>query len=114
MNETFAKCTEINKKAVESELKELIFKAFAEDKLWTTDWPSVKLKSLAQKKRKTTILAAPDTALEHDRRDKRAKRFVPQPHLSDRFRDSPSYSTPEPDQIRDPVRPSLRSSTSVD
>ena len=108
VNETFAKCTELNKKAVESELKELIFKAFAEDKLWTTDWPAVKLKSLSQKKRKTTLFVAPDTALEHDRRDKRAKRFVPQTtQLSDRFRDSPSYSTPEPDQIRDPVMLSL-------
>lgn len=48
MNETFAKCTDANRAAVEAELKGLIFKAFASDKLWTIDWANVKLERCAQ------------------------------------------------------------------
>lgn len=47
VNETFAKCTDANRAAVETELKELVFKAFEADKLWTIDWASVKLVAYA-------------------------------------------------------------------
>lgn len=43
VNETFAKCTDANRSAVEAELKDLIFKAFNSDQLWKTDWTKVKL-----------------------------------------------------------------------
>ena len=43
MNETFAKCTDANRTAVETELKGLIFKAYEKKELWTIDWANVKL-----------------------------------------------------------------------
>lgn len=47
VNETFSKCTDSNRQAVESELKTLIFKAFENNELWKTDWKNVKLDRLA-------------------------------------------------------------------
>lgn len=44
MNDTFAKCTDSNRVAVEAELKKMIFDAFQGNKLWTTDWTKVELK----------------------------------------------------------------------
>lgn len=43
VNSTFSKCTDANRKDVEKELKDLIFKAFESNMLWKTDWANVKL-----------------------------------------------------------------------
>lgn len=85
VNETFSKCTEANRPAVEAELKELIFKAYEKKELWTIDWPNVKLASLSsKKKRKSTFTPSTPASFgvthaavgaEDDRREKRAKRF---------------------------------------
>ncbi|KAL8277631.1 hypothetical protein RQP46_009904 [Phenoliferia psychrophenolica] len=83
VNETFAKCTDANRAAVETELKDLVFKAFEADKLWTIDWAKVSLKALnPPKKRKAFVPSTPASfgvthggADENDRRDKRARRF---------------------------------------
>ncbi|KAK4703313.1 SAC3 family protein LENG8/THP3, partial [Phenoliferia sp. Uapishka_3] len=91
VNETFAKCTDANRSAVESELKGLIFEAFEADKLWKIDWANIKLKALnPPKKRKAFVPSTPHAygvthavvADETDRRDKRARRFEngPPPH----------------------------------
>ncbi|KAK4046619.1 hypothetical protein OIO90_006489 [Microbotryomycetes sp. JL221] len=85
VNETFAKCTEANRPAVEAELKDLIFKAYESKELWTIDWPNVKLASLGSKKKRKPAFAPSTpasygvtnvaTAQEDDRREKRLKRF---------------------------------------
>lgn len=43
MNETFAKCTDANRQAVETELKQAIYHAFQAGDLWSTDWAKYKL-----------------------------------------------------------------------
>jgi hypothetical protein len=43
VNKTFAQCTDSNRQKVEAELKGIIFDAFQGERLWTTDWNSVKL-----------------------------------------------------------------------
>ncbi|GJN90250.1 hypothetical protein Rhopal_003249-T1 [Rhodotorula paludigena] len=86
VNETFAKCTDANRPAVEKELKAAIYQAFERKELWSTDWKNFKLETLnPPKKRKawapTTPAAnglSPHLADEADRREKRAKRFTQQ------------------------------------
>ncbi|GAA5872420.1 hypothetical protein JCM3774_004516 [Rhodotorula dairenensis] len=83
VNETFAKCTDANRQAVETELKQAIYHAFQAGDLWSTDWAKYKLESLnPSKKRKgflpTTPAAngvSPNLSEEQDRRAKRARRF---------------------------------------
>ncbi|POY72168.1 hypothetical protein BMF94_4805 [Rhodotorula taiwanensis] len=83
VNETFAKCTDANRQAVETELKQAIYHAFQAGQLWSTDWTNYKLESLnPAKKRKgfvpTTPAAngvSPGLSDEQDRRAKRARRF---------------------------------------
>ncbi|GAA5930200.1 Thp3p [Sporobolomyces koalae] len=83
VNETFAKCTDSNRAAVEAELKAAIYKAFQEQRLATTDWKHFKLNSLnPPKKRKTFVPSTPasfgvkpQSTAEDERREKRAKRF---------------------------------------
>ena len=43
VNETFAKCTDANRQAVETELKQAIYHAFQAGDLWSTDWAKYKL-----------------------------------------------------------------------
>lgn len=43
VNETFAKCTDANRAAVEAELKQAIYKAFESGTMWSTDWKQFKL-----------------------------------------------------------------------
>ncbi|GAA5867889.1 hypothetical protein JCM8547_003406 [Rhodosporidiobolus lusitaniae] len=83
VNETFAKCTDQNRAAVEKELKAVIYKAFESKQLHTTNWQALKLESLSPKKRKWT----PSTPSSHgispglgginekNKREERAKRF---------------------------------------
>ncbi|GAA5871909.1 hypothetical protein JCM16303_000912 [Sporobolomyces ruberrimus] len=87
VNETFAKCTDSNRQAVETELKAAIYKAFSEKTLTSTDWKSFKLQSLMtpQKKRKAFIPSTPASygvnpqpTAEDERREKRARRFEAQ------------------------------------
>ncbi|KAK4047421.1 hypothetical protein OIV83_005468 [Microbotryomycetes sp. JL201] len=83
VNETFAKCTDANRPAVEAELKDLIFKAYEKKELWTIDWATVKLASLSGKKKRKAAGIVPATygapaavaAQEDDRREKRLRRF---------------------------------------
>jgi hypothetical protein len=102
VNKTFAQCTDTNRPQVEKELKAVIFDAFQADRLWTTDWDSVKLNRLRRcfvafpssaeadtvaavslskpqkrKKNGTKAISADnlDTQEELDRRDKRLRRF---------------------------------------
>ncbi|KAM0786409.1 hypothetical protein ACM66B_001875 [Microbotryomycetes sp. NB124-2] len=83
VNETFAKCTDANRPAVEAELKDLIFKSYEKKELWTIDWSTVKLASLNGKKKRKTPSIVPATygvssavaAQEDDRREKRLRRF---------------------------------------
>lgn len=49
VNDTFAKCTDLNRAAVEAELKKMIFDAFQGNKLWTTDWSKVELKRCVER-----------------------------------------------------------------
>jgi len=44
VNETFAKCTDANRQAVELELKQVIYQAFEKGQLHSTDWKNYKLK----------------------------------------------------------------------
>lgn len=44
VNETFAKCTDANRQAVETELKQVIYQAFEKGQLHSTDWKNFKLK----------------------------------------------------------------------
>ncbi|GAA5854626.1 hypothetical protein JCM3766R1_003126 [Sporobolomyces carnicolor] len=88
VNETFAKCTDSNRAAVESELKAAIYRAYQDKTLATTDWKHFKLDSLnPQKKRKAFIPSTPASygvnplqqmTREDERREKRAKRFEAQ------------------------------------
>ncbi|GAA6013727.1 hypothetical protein JCM11491_005075 [Sporobolomyces phaffii] len=86
VNETFSKCTDSNRAAVEAELKGAIYKAYQEKTLASTDWKSFKLHSLnPQKKRKAFIPSTPasygvtpQSSAEDERREKRAKRFEAQ------------------------------------
>ncbi|KAM0750542.1 hypothetical protein T439DRAFT_234381 [Meredithblackwellia eburnea MCA 4105] len=81
VNETFSKCTDQNRAAVEIELKAKIHEAFTQSKLWVIDWGSVKLESLNPKKRKIPtfptngINSSLSQSNEIDRRADRAKRF---------------------------------------
>ncbi|GAA6028619.1 hypothetical protein JCM8097_007314 [Rhodosporidiobolus ruineniae] len=84
VNDTFAKCTDNNRAAVEAELKGAIYRAFERNELWTTDWSKLELQSLNPKKRKAFIPStpasygvSPSLTDEEDRRLKRAKRFEP-------------------------------------
>lgn len=43
VNETFAKCTDANRAAVEAELKGAIYRAFERNELWSTDWTKLEL-----------------------------------------------------------------------
>lgn len=47
VNETFAKCTDANRPAVEKELKAAIYQAFERKELWSTDWKNFKLETCA-------------------------------------------------------------------
>lgn len=42
-NRAFASCTDANRQAVSDELKALIFRAFQDGTLYTTDWQNTKL-----------------------------------------------------------------------
>ncbi|BGP09390.1 hypothetical protein JCM10049v2_005258 [Rhodotorula toruloides] len=83
VNETFAKCTDANRAAVEAELKQAIYKAFESGTMWSTDWKQFKLESLnPTKKRKAFVPSTPAShgvvpglSDERDRREKRARRF---------------------------------------
>ncbi|BGP17664.1 hypothetical protein JCM10213_004648 [Rhodosporidiobolus nylandii] len=86
VNETFAKCTDANRPAVEKELKAQIYKAFQANELWTTNWKALKLESLNPSKKRKGFLPTtpaghgvnPNLAEEEDRREKRARRFEQQ------------------------------------
>ncbi|GAA5981346.1 hypothetical protein JCM5350_004372 [Sporobolomyces pararoseus] len=86
VNETFSKCTDSNRAAVEAELKAAIYKAYQDKTLSSTDWKNFKLQSLnPQKKRKAFVPStpashgvAPGLSAEDERREKRAKRFEAQ------------------------------------
>ncbi|GAA5952085.1 hypothetical protein JCM21900_006246 [Sporobolomyces salmonicolor] len=86
VNETFAKCTDANRAAVEAELKRAIYTAFSKNELWTTDWKNLKLESLHPgKKRKAFVPSTPASygvtphpGSEDARREERAKRFKQQ------------------------------------
>ncbi|SGZ21220.1 BQ5605_C021g09344 [Microbotryum silenes-dioicae] len=99
VNDTFAKCTDHNRPAVEKELKTLIFDAFkrSKEELWNIDWSKVELESLkppSKKRKLTSPLRVPRIAhkapsivhsspasygithgLENHRREERARRF---------------------------------------
>ncbi|GAA6019456.1 hypothetical protein JCM8202_001816 [Rhodotorula sphaerocarpa] len=130
VNETFAKCTDANRQAVETELKQAIYNAFQAGQLWSTDWANFKLDSLnPAKKRKGFLPTTPATngvaaglTEEHDRRAKRAKRFdqaqggtaAPNPNAAANmmgrlvqggvhsFGDVSARSTPDSDALYDP------------
>ncbi|TNY19362.1 SAC3/GANP/Nin1/mts3/eIF-3 p25 family-domain-containing protein [Rhodotorula diobovata] len=86
VNETFAKCTDANRQAVETELKQVIYQAFEKGQLHSTDWKNFKLKSLSPPNKRKAFLPstpasngiAPGLPDEEDRRAKRAKRFEQQ------------------------------------
>ncbi|GAA5939711.1 hypothetical protein JCM3775_001606 [Rhodotorula graminis] len=83
VNETFAKCTDANRQAVELELKQVIYQAFEKGQLHSTDWKNYKLKSLSPPTKRKAFLPStpasngitPGLPDEEDRRAKRAKRF---------------------------------------
>ncbi|GAA93541.1 uncharacterized protein L969DRAFT_95810 [Mixia osmundae IAM 14324] len=100
VNDAFSRCTDQNKAKVEAELKAVIHSAFSSQKLWSTDWSSVRLASLdtpppppsssdvtplvgSGLKRKKEIKmpkgklasATPDMPEDIDRREKRSRRF---------------------------------------
>ncbi|GAA5825030.1 hypothetical protein JCM11251_006068 [Rhodosporidiobolus azoricus] len=85
VNETFSKCTDTNRAAVEKELKAAIYRAFEQNELWTTDWKNLKLQSLnpQTKKRKPGFIPSTPASYgvkaglseDSDRREKRARRF---------------------------------------
>ncbi|GAA5862281.1 hypothetical protein JCM1840_001707 [Sporobolomyces johnsonii] len=86
VNETFAKCTDANRTAVEAELKQAIYNAFSKNELWSTDWKNLRLESLNPgKKRKAFVPSTPASygvtphpGTEDARREERAKRFKQQ------------------------------------
>ncbi|MBW0460579.1 hypothetical protein O181_000294 [Austropuccinia psidii MF-1] len=82
VNQTFARCNDSNRTAVEAELKSLIFEAYKNGRLWTINWPQVQLQTLLPlNKRKqnpltfTPASSAVDAENEYDRRQKRLRRF---------------------------------------
>ncbi|KWU43696.1 hypothetical protein RHOSPDRAFT_19172 [Rhodotorula sp. JG-1b] len=108
VNETFAKCTDANRQAVETELKQAIYHAFQAGDLWSTDWAKYKLDTSVTRLSRfrgfvpTTPAAngvAPGLSEEQDRRAKRARRFD-QPQGSST---GSAGSTPDPDATYDPV-----------
>ncbi|GAA6003745.1 hypothetical protein JCM10207_003578 [Rhodosporidiobolus poonsookiae] len=85
VNETFAKCTDQNRAAVEAELKAAIYRAFERHELHSTDWAKLKLESLNPKKRKAFIPSTPAShgvsphlSNDEDMREKRRRRFEAQ------------------------------------
>ncbi|CAH7685831.1 SAC3/GANP/Nin1/mts3/eIF-3 p25 family-domain-containing protein [Phakopsora pachyrhizi] len=82
VNQTFGKCNDSNRPAVEAELKALIFDAFKNGRLWSINWPEVQLQTLLPiNKRKQNPLTFTATSQvvnveeEADRRQKRLRRF---------------------------------------
>lgn len=82
VNQTFARCNDSNRTDVEAELKALIFEAYKNGKLWSINWSQVQLQTLLpltkRKQNPLTFTPAPpaiDVEDEHDRRQKRLRRF---------------------------------------
>ncbi|CEQ41195.1 SPOSA6832_02902 [Sporobolomyces salmonicolor] len=77
VNETFAKCTDANRAAVEAELKRAIYTAFSKNELWTTDWKNLKLERGAIIRAMLTLAAAGVSSRDSLHPGKKRKAFVP-------------------------------------
>ncbi|SCV74916.1 BQ2448_7945 [Microbotryum intermedium] len=130
VNDTFAKCTDHNRPAVEKELKALIFDAFkrSKEELWKIDWSQVELESLKppSKKRKIAHKASSiphsspasygithaSSGLEDHRREERARRFNNRSPLGSSGASTSSFAANPPGRLtQGGVNPLVHSST---